>query len=119
MQVGAEPTESDILVANIFARLGSDIEFIAPSKAYRVRTPDINMDGLAWEIKCIESNKMDKVRRNISSALGQSDNIIIGTFRTPILDDKIIDYIIRRFTKIKKIKRLKVITKTHRVLDLK
>lgn len=69
MQVGAEPTESDILVANIFARLGSDIEFIAPSKAYRVRTPDIN--------------------------------------------------IIRRFTKIKKIKRLKVITKTHRVLDLK
>ena len=77
------------------------------------------MDGLAWEIKCIESNKMDKVRRNISAALDQSENIVIGTFRTDILDDKIVSYIARRFTKIKKIKRLKVITKTHSVLDLK
>lgn len=28
MQVGAEPTESDIVVANIFAKLGFDVDFM-------------------------------------------------------------------------------------------
>jgi hypothetical protein len=119
MQVGAEPTESDIVVANVFARLGFDIEFIAPSRAYMVRTPDIHMDGLAWEIKCPESNKMDKIRQNIEEVVHQSKSIIIGTFRTPILDEKIIKYITKHFVKNRKIKRLKVVTKTHQVLDLK
>ncbi len=113
MQVGAEPTESDILVANIFARLGSDVEFIAPSRAYRVRTPDIHMDGLAWEIKCPTSRKIDKFRQNISSALEQSPNVIIGTFRTKTTDEKIIKFIADYLKDHKKVKRLKVVTKTH------
>lgn len=70
MQVGAEPTDTDIVVANVFARMGCDVEFIAASRGYMVRTPDIRMAGLDWEIKCIESDRIDKVRRNISSALG-------------------------------------------------
>ncbi len=122
MQVGAEPTESDIVIANVFARLGSDVEFIAASKGYMVRTPDITMNGLAWEIKCIESGKIDKVRQNINAALGQSQNVIIGTFRTPIMDDKIMRFISKYLDNDrhrKSVKRLLVVTKTHQVLDLK
>ena len=120
MQVGAEPTASDIMVANIFAKLGHDVDFIAANKGYMVRTPDIHMDRIDWEIKCIESDKIDKVRRNISTALGQSGNIIIGTFRTSILDEKIIRYVQRHVLPKKKgIKRLKIVTKTHEVIDIK
>ncbi len=119
LQVGAEPTESDIVVANVFARLGYDVEFIAPSRAYRVRTPDINMDGIAWEIKCPTSRKIDKFRQNISSALEQSQNMIIGTFRTKTTDEKIIKFIADYLKDHKKVKRLKVVTKNHQILDLR
>lgn len=119
MQVGAEPTESDIVVGNVFARLGFDIEFIAASRRYMVHTPDINMDGLTWEIKCPTSKKIDKFRQNISGALEQSQNIIIGTFRTKTKDEKIIRFIADYLKEHKKVKRLKVVTKTHEIIDLK
>ena len=119
MQVGAEPTESDILVANIFAKAGCSVEILAASKAYRVRTPDMNIDGVPWEVKCPKSRKSDKVRQKISDALGQSQNIIIGTFRSKMTDENILRAIDEYLNTHKRVKHLKVITKMHEIIDLK
>ncbi|MDR2524286.1 MAG: hypothetical protein LBC95_01950 [Candidatus Nomurabacteria bacterium] len=77
------------------------------------------MDGKSWEIKCPTSGKMDKIRRNISGALKQSQNIIIGTFNTDIPDDKIIRYCQKYSTINKSIKKLIVITKHKQIIDIK
>ncbi len=119
MQVGAEPTESDIVIANIFAKLGHDVEFLAASRAYRVRTPDMKIDGVAWEVKCPTSRKIDKFRQNISSALGQSQNVVIGTFRTKARDEKIIKFVTEYVEGRKRVKQLKVVTKKHEIIDIK
>ena len=104
----------------IFLRdLALILSLLPQAKAYRVRSPDINMDSLAWEIKCPSSQKLDKFRQNISSALQQSENIIVGTFRTKTNDEKIIKYITDYLKSQKKIKHLKVVTKAHKTLDLR
>lgn len=49
----------------------------------------------------------------------QSPNVIIGTFKTKTTDEKIIRFIIDYLKDHKKVKRLKVVTKDHQVLDLR
>lgn len=118
-QIGAFPDLSEQIVADIFACEGNNIEFIKPDTRYMVHTPDIKMNGLLWEIKCPESDKMDKIRRNINDALKQSNNVIIGTFETKILDEKIIRYVTTYSKTLKNINKLKIVTKTKEIIDIK
>jgi hypothetical protein len=119
-QIGAYPDFSEQMVADLLAlERGKDIEFIKPDTRYKVHTPDINMGGERWEIKCPESNKMDKVRRNIDTAANQSANIILGTFDTNIPDEKIIRFTTKYVKNRKKIKKVIIVTKHKKVIDIK
>jgi len=118
-QIGAYPKLSEQIVADVFAKAGFDVEFIAESRRYKQGSADINMMGVVWEIKCVESDKMDKVRRNVNKAAKQSTNIIIGTFKTDILDEKIIKYAMKYVKNLKSVKRCKIVTKKHEILDIK
>jgi hypothetical protein len=118
-QIGAFPQLSEQIIADLFAAKGKNIEFIAPDTRYKVHTPDIKMDGKKWEIKCPESNRMDKVRRNIDTAIKQSMNIILGTFDTDIPDEKIIRFTKKYVRNRKKIKKVIIITKHKKILDIK
>ena len=118
-QIGAYPKLSEQIVADVFAEAGFDVEFIAENKGYKRHSADICMEGLDWEIKCVKSDKMDKVRRNLNKALKQSKNIILGTFNTDILDEKIIDYVSKYAKSLKTVKRMKVVNKKKEILDIK
>ncbi len=56
-----QPEPHELATANVFAALGKDIEFIRPSRTRDAHTPDIEMDGIQWEIKC----PMGKNKKNI------------------------------------------------------
>lgn len=51
IQNGIYPEKHELETANIFTKLGKDVEFIAPSKTRKAKTPDVIIDGMNWEIK--------------------------------------------------------------------
>jgi hypothetical protein len=119
-QIGAFPDYSEQMVADALAlKRGKNVEFIKPDTRYKIHTPDIKMDGETWEIKCPESDKMDKIRRNIDDAVKQSRNIILGTFDTNIPDEKIVRFVRKYVKNRKKIQKVILINKQKEILDIK
>ena len=48
-----------------FADLGKKIVFLKPSDIPGVHTPDIFMDGVDWEIKCLEGDSKRTIETNM------------------------------------------------------
>lgn len=90
---------------------GFDVELLPPIQQKGVRTPDIRMNGLEWEIKCPRSNGKYTLEHSFRSALKQSSNIIFDIRSSKILQSKCIAEIERRFHDFKKVSRVLIITK--------
>lgn len=117
--LGAYPEDHEIATAKVLAALGHSIEFIVPNDGYKIKSPDVFMNGLAWEIKSPTSKSTSSLSRHIKTALKQSRCIIIDSSRTKLSND-IIEKVLRRDVKIHtSTRRLKMITKKRTVLDIK
>ncbi len=116
---GAYPEDHEIATAKALAALGHTVEFIVPNDGYKIKSPDIFMDGLAWEIKSPTSRSKSSLSRHIKTALKQSRCIIIDSSRTK-LGDEIMEKALRKDVKTHtSTRRLKMITKQRTVLDIK
>ena len=83
-----EPDDHEIAAAWILARhFNCKITFIKPLGGYKIKTPDIVMNNLEWEIKSPRGNKKRTIRNNLDLAKEQSPNIIIDTRRTNLADN--------------------------------
>lgn len=83
---GAEPEPHEIQTALFLRKLGKDVKFLAPANQDSVKTPDILMDGLKWEIKSPVSNASRTIEHAFRSALKQSDNVIFDLRRSKASD---------------------------------
>lgn len=99
--------------------LGHDIELIPPSRIPNAHTPDFKMDGLLWEMKCPRGRGKYLIRDTITTALKQSEYIIIDLRRVRLHQTKCLHDIEKFFHTYKRIKRIIVITKNTKLLDLK
>ncbi|TAK89187.1 hypothetical protein EPO04_03770 [Patescibacteria group bacterium] len=98
---------------------GFDIELLPPVQRKGARTPDIRMAGIDWEIKCPTGKSTHTIKRAFKVALGQSKNIIFDLRNSKMPDKVNIVRLEKEFTDIKSAKNLKVITKSHGVLDFR
>ena len=96
---------------------GYDIELIQKSNKEGVRTPDILMDGLRWEMKSPTGSGRWVINNKLLNAIGQYENVILDLRRIRLHHDKCKREIDRCFPLKKRIKRLKVITKSKRYLN--
>jgi Contact-dependent growth inhibition CdiA C-terminal domain len=97
---------------------GFDVELIPPVQRKGARTPDIKMLGLDWEMKSPRSNGKYTIEHSFRSALKQSPNIIFDIRGSKMPQQKCITEIDRRFRDFKKVDRVMIITKQHKLLDL-
>ena len=111
--------EHERIVANILARVGKEVEFLRPSNNAGVHLPDIKMDGVRWEIKSPKGKSSRTIENNIRAALHQSPNIIIYLGRIKQSPKRCLAALNRQFKLTKKIKRLIIITKQHKIIDFK
>lgn len=102
-----------------FTELGFDIELIPKSQTKGTHKPDIIMLGLEWEIKSPKGEGKSLIKNTLQKALRQSRNIIIDLRRTKRHQEKCIVELEREFNYSKSIKRLKIITKNGRLIDLR
>jgi len=119
LQDGATPNKDEILTANflILQNRKATVRFLAVSKNKNMRTPDIEMDDKKWEIKCPRGKGSNTIKRAFETASNQSSNIIFDLRHSKIGDRVNIPKIQKEFRDIKKVKNLKIITKSQKLPD--
>ena len=96
---------------------GFDVDLIPTSNIEGVHTPDIKLNGLKWEMKAPVGEGNQLMKNTIQKAIRQSSNIIVDLRHTKRHQTKCLRELEREFRKSKKIKRLKIITKSGKTID--
>ncbi len=94
-----------------------DIELIPKSNKQGERTADIIMSGLEWEIKAPKGEGKYLIQNTLHRAAHQSENLVIDLYRIKIHQTKCLQELKKNFHDLKRLKRLMIITKTHKIID--
>ena len=103
----------------LFTEIGIDIELIPKSERKGIHTPDIVMNGLKWEIKSPKGEGKYLMQNTIQKAVKQSRNVIVDLKRTKRSQGRCLQELKNEFDKSKSLQRLKIITKSNKILDFK
>ena len=110
------PEEHEFDVAKYFASMGKDITFLKPSRIPNTHTPDIQMDGLEWEIKSPVGNSKRTIETNFRQAVKQSHYIIFDLRRIKVPERQCLSQLEKEFAARTYVKRLLVIMKNGQLL---
>ena len=114
---GRQPWPHELRVAKILAMAGHNIEFLPESN---IKTADILLDGVEYEIKSPLTNKPDKLERNIKRGLKQAKNIVFDSSRIKNMrDDNLRRFLVGKARQQKQIGELILITKRGQIVDIK
>lgn len=111
------PKEHEMSASILLAyHFKSDIIFL---RSESKRTPDIEVGGLKWEIKSPTGGGKKTIENNLRSARKQSQFIVLDLRRSKLHKARAISRV--KFyiaTNAHNIKRLKLITKSQKVIDI-
>lgn len=84
-----------------------------------MRTPDIQMNGLAWEIKSPKGKGSRVIENNLRNAIRQSPNVILDLRRIDgrIPTKKLLNEVKRQLSLNMAVKRILVITRQEECID--
>ena len=117
MATGASPSADEIAAVNFLAKkLREPIRFIKASRIHGSRTPDIEMNGLKWEIKTPTKAKENTLDHAMKRGLKQSKNLIFDLRKMRSTGEKALHKLLKEFEKTKEWKRLIIITKDEKIL---
>lgn len=111
------PKDHKLSAALILAQhFKADVVFLRPKLD---KTPDIKINDLRWEIKSPKGNGRKTIDNNLRSARKQSHNIVLDLRRAKLHQSKAVSRIHYYLSAgPHRIKRLKIITKTCKVIDV-
>lgn len=114
---GRRPWSHELRVADILAMAGHNVEFLPEGN---LKSADILLDGVEYEIKSPFTNKQDKLERNIKRGLKQAKNIIFDSSRIKgMRDDNLRRFLVKKVREQKQIGELIFITKRNQIVDIK
>ncbi len=116
-QNGVHLLEHEWNTVKFLLEKGYNIELIPPLRIKGVRTADIAIHGVLWEIKSPTGSGKNVIRHTVQHASHQSNSIIIDLRRCKMPEEKAIKEIENHFTLSKRIIRIKIITKDRKILD--
>lgn len=96
---------------------GFNVELIPRSNIEGVHTADMKINGLEWEMKAPLGEGNQLMENTLQKALRQSQNIVVDLRRTKRHQAKCLRELQKQFIGKKSIKRLRVITKSGKMLD--
>lgn len=97
------------------AHFDTTVEFIPTT---RHSSPDFLIDDVQWELKSPQGAGKNNVQRQLKYASKQSENIIISAKRSKLHINKIKGELAIQFKKTRSIKRLLLIDKTGKVIEI-
>ena len=81
-------------------------------------TPDMEMLGIIWEMKSPQGKSKNTIKHTFQKAGHQSSNVIIDLQRCKLADEDALKDIRYHYKISKRIKRLKVIMKDKKIIDI-
>lgn len=110
-----------ITVDLLAVELGADITFLVPNREKGRKTPDIEMYGLLWEIKSPKGKGTRTIENTLRDAVKQSSYIILDLRRMDgrVPTKKHVDKAEAQFAANKSMKRIIMITRDEKTIDLK
>ncbi|MBQ6320714.1 hypothetical protein IJI17_00605 [Candidatus Saccharibacteria bacterium] len=81
-------------------------------------TPDVKVDGVEYEIKSPETEKISSLEQSIRTALKQCPNIIIDSSRMKMRDDRARRFLVKKCREQKQIKKMMFVTKRGEIIDI-
>jgi hypothetical protein len=110
------PKDHELSAALLLAQhFKTDVVFLRPKYA---KTPDIEANGMKWEIKSPMGNSKKTIENNLRAARKQSKCIAIDLRRTKMHRTRAISRINYYLSRQTQIKRVVVITKDQKVLEI-
>ena len=105
----------ELRVGEILARTGENVEFLPVGIHH---TADIRFRGVEWEIKSPIGSSSRTIENNLRNALKQSSNIIVDLGRIKQPEEKGLREIKKQAKLLHMLKRIIVITKSGKILEL-
>jgi hypothetical protein len=113
------PDENEIASAKVLAEYYQcKVTFLQPSQAYMRKTQDFVMHDKEWELKCPRGKSRNTISYCFERAKKQSPNLVVDTSLTPLSDEKIEKELRRLLVQSKSIKRLLMINKNRKIVDI-
>lgn len=112
---GRKPWPHERHAADILALAGHYVEFLPEGNLH---TPDVQVDGVEYELKSPETGKTSSLEQSIRAALKQCPNIIIDSSRMKMREDRAKRFLIKKCKEQKQIKKMLFITKRGEIIDI-
>ncbi len=116
---GLDVWDHELRTAQVFARYGYVVEFLTTDQGQRMKTADVLIDNVIYEIKSPKTDKLSAVERNLKRAVKQSGNIIIDSRRMNKIHDATIQkFLLQKFQQQRAIKKLLFVNRKHQIIDI-
>lgn len=111
-----EPHE--LKTINFLILYGFNIEVLKPSNTPSIKNADFYIKGIIWEAKSPNGSGNSTIARQFHKAGKQSDHMILDLRRVKLDSNKAKNEAFNRFNMSRRIKRLLLITKDEKLLDI-
>ncbi len=116
---GVNVWEHELKTARVLADYGYTVCFIAKDNGHKIKSADILIDGVPYEIKSPTTSKLSAIERNLKRAYHQSVNIVIDSRRMKRLPDKSIQKeLVKQFVLTKSIRQILFVNRKRGVIDI-
>lgn len=116
---GVLPEAREEATFNYLALFGMNIELIQPSGVEKVKNPDVLIMGTIWEVKTPTSSNRNTIKNRFREASNQSNKIIFDLRYIATDAEKVEKQIISMFKGNGRVRRLIVIEKSGKLLDIR
>jgi hypothetical protein len=114
------PEQHEVDAAYILAcHYRTTVQFIIPSDSYKRKSPDIVMLGVVWEMKSPKGKSKYTIQEQFKRGSQQSKNLIIDSRRTKLEYEYIKKSVLLELTKRPYIKKVILIDKSKKVVEIK
>lgn len=116
---GLDVWKHELKTAQAFARDGYTVQFLVRDQTYRMKSADVLIDNVIYEIKAPKADKLSAIERNLKRATRQSANIIIDSRRMSKIHDLTIqNFLKQKLKQQKSIKKLLLVNRKHKIIDI-
>ncbi len=113
------PEPHEVEAAWILARhFNTVVEFLRPVEGYKVKTADLAMNGLMWELKSPTGKGRTTVSNQFKRASKQSSHVVFDARRVQLDEADVLSQVRRELRTRRAIRTVLFITKTRAVMEV-
>ena len=116
-QNGVHLQDHEYSTVKMLLEKGYNVELIPPSQIKGMRTPDLVINGVVWEIKSPTGAGKHTIKHTLQNATHQAGNVIVDLRRCGIPEDKAIKEFEQGFALSKRLRKMKIVLKSDEILD--